>query len=60
MRRFKTFKEVKEELGICTPTLKDIIKRGDVLAIKTSPRGSWRISAESLEEFTRRGPKNAV
>lgn len=49
--RFLTISQVAEELSVGAPTVRQLIKTGELRALQIGGRGIWRIGAQDLEDY---------
>ena len=50
-RRFPTIEQVAEELNVGVPSIRALLKTGELRGIQIGGRGMWRISRDDLETF---------
>lgn len=49
--RFLTIEQVAEELAVGTPTVRQLLKAGDLRGLQIGGRGMWRVAAKDLEDY---------
>lgn len=49
--RFLTIEQVAEELAVGTPTVRQLLKTGDLRGLQIGGRGMWRVAAKDLEDY---------
>lgn len=49
--RFLTIEQVAEELNVGTPSIRAMIKTGELRGIQVGGRGVWRIGRQDLEDY---------
>lgn len=49
--RFLTIAQVAEELTVGVPTVRQLIKTGELRALQIGGRGIWRIAIKDLEDY---------
>lgn len=49
--RFLTIEQVAEELSVGTPTVRQLLKAGELRGIQIGGRSMWRIAAKDLEDY---------
>jgi excisionase family DNA binding protein len=55
--RFLTIEQVAEELAVGAPTVRQLLKAGDLRGLQIGGRGIWRIAAKDLEEYIQQAYK---
>lgn len=49
--RFLTIEQVAEELNVGTPSIRALLKTGELRGIQVGGRGVWRIGRQDLEDY---------
>ncbi|WP_309074492.1 helix-turn-helix domain-containing protein [Paenarthrobacter sp.] len=49
--RFLTIEQVAEELSVGLPTVRQLLKSGELRGFQIGGRGIWRIGAKDLEDY---------
>ena len=49
--RFLTISQAAEELAVGAPTIRQLIKTGELRALQIGGRGIWRIGSQDLEDY---------
>lgn len=49
--RFLTIDQVAEELSVGSPTVRQLLKAGELRGIQIGGRGMWRIASKDLEDY---------
>ncbi|BCW69980.1 helix-turn-helix domain-containing protein [Arthrobacter sp. NicSoilB8] len=52
--RFLTIDQVAEELAVGAPTVRQLLKTGELRALQIGGRGMWRVAAKDLEDYVER------
>lgn len=52
--RFLTISQVAEELAVGVPTVRQLIRSGELRALQIGGRGIWRIAATDVEDYIER------
>lgn len=50
-RRFLTIEQVAEELNVGTPSVRALLKTGELRGIQVGGRGMWRIARLDVEDY---------
>lgn len=50
-RRFLTIEQVAEALGVGLPTVRMLLKSGDLRGLQIGGRGLWRVATTDLEDY---------
>lgn len=49
--RFLTIEQVAEELAVGLPTVRMLLKTGDLRGLQIGGRGMWRVATQDLEDY---------
>ncbi|MDQ0635068.1 excisionase family DNA binding protein [Arthrobacter pascens] len=49
--RFLTIEQVAEELAVGSPTVRQLLKLGELRGLQIGGRGMWRVAAQDLEDY---------
>jgi len=49
--RFLTVDQVAEELAVGLPTVRQLLKSGELRGLQIGGRGMWRVAAKDLEDY---------
>lgn len=49
--RFLTIEQVAEELSVGAPTVRQLLKTGELRGLQIGGRGLWRIGSQDLEDY---------
>ncbi|WP_350004361.1 helix-turn-helix domain-containing protein [Pseudarthrobacter sp. WHRI 8279] len=49
--RFLTIEQVAEELAVGAPTVRQLLKTGELRGLQIGGRGLWRVAAKDLEDY---------
>ena len=49
--RFLTIEQVAEELSVGLPTVRMLLKAGDLRGIQVGGKGLWRVASKDLEDY---------
>lgn len=58
--RFLTIDQVAEELNVGAPSIRALLKTGELRGIQVGASGVWRIGREDLETFVRAAYEKAA
>lgn len=50
-RRFLTIEQVAEELNVGAPSIRALLKTGELRGIQVGGRGMWRIARQDVEAY---------
>lgn len=50
-RRFLTIEQVAEELNVGAPSIRGLLKTGELRGIQIGGRGVWRIARQDVEDY---------
>jgi excisionase family DNA binding protein len=53
-RRFLTIEQVAEELAVGAPTVRMLLKTGELRGIQIGSKGIWRIATRDLQDYIER------
>ncbi|WP_267275751.1 helix-turn-helix domain-containing protein [Arthrobacter sp. CDRTa11] len=49
--RFLTVEQVAEELAVGLPTVRQLLKSGELRGLQIGGRGMWRVATKDLEDY---------
>ncbi|QSZ49578.1 helix-turn-helix domain-containing protein [Arthrobacter sp. D5-1] len=49
--RFLTVEQVADELSVGVPTVRQLLKSGELRGLQIGGRGIWRVGAQDVEDF---------
>lgn len=49
--RFLTIEQVAEELAVGAPTIRQLLKSGELRGLQIGGRGMWRVAPKDIEDY---------
>lgn len=58
--RFVTLQQVADELSVGQPTIRELLRSGELRGIQVGGRGVWRIERKEIEAFIQRAYATSI